>query len=146
MDRLSDPFDLQRFVDAQLPVYEQVVAELGAGRKQSHWMWFVFPQLRGLGRSPMAERYGITSRAEALAYLRHPVLGPRLVTCTSLVNDVEDRPLSAILGSPDDRKFLSSMTLFAQVAPRASEFVEALRKYADGQLDAATMTRLATDR
>ncbi len=146
MDRLSDPFDLQRFVDAQLPVHEQVAAELGAGRKQSHWMWFVFPQLRGLGQSAMAERYGIASRAEALAYLRHPVLGPRLVMCTGLVNAVKDRPLSAIFGSPDDRKFCSSMTLFAQVAPRSSVFVEALQKYADGELDAATMALLATDR
>src|SRR5262245_57480710 len=96
----GDPCDLQRFVDAQEPLYQRVLAELGEGRKRTHWMWFIFPQIAGLGSSPMAQRYAIASLAEASAYLAHPVLGPRLEECTRLVNAVEGRDIRAILGSP----------------------------------------------
>ncbi|MGZ9116799.1 MAG: DUF1810 domain-containing protein, partial [Methylocystis sp.] len=106
----DDPYDLARFVAAQKPVYEKVRAELAAGRKRSHWMWFFFPQLEGLGASAMAQRYAIHSRAEAAAYLAHPVLGPRLKECVGLVNKVEGRSAHEIFGSPDDLKFHSSMT------------------------------------
>ena len=138
----SNPYDLERFVAAQAPVWNQVMAELAGARKQSHWMWFVFPQLRGLGRSAMAERYGIASRAEAAAYLAHPVLGPRLVEATRAML-AADRSLSAfaILGSPDDVKFCSSMTLFAAVASVGSPFAEALDRYC-GARDAATVALL----
>ena len=143
---MTDPHDLQRFVDAQAPIYDQVLAKVRAGRKRSHWMWFVFPQLRGLGHSAMAERYGIASRDEALAYLDHPLLGPRLVACTTLVTAVSDRSLNAILGSPDDLKFCSSMTLFAQVAtglaPRVTVFADALRVHGDGRRDPRTLALL----
>ncbi|MGL4264351.1 MAG: DUF1810 domain-containing protein [Afipia sp.] len=139
---MSDPFDLQRFVDAQAPVYSRVVSELRAGRKQSHWMWFIFPQIEGLGHSAMAQRYAISSRAEALAYLDHPVLGPRLRECTALVNAVIGRGIHAILGSPDDMKFKSSMTLFAKVTADNADFAAALRKYYEGEFDAATIAAL----
>src|SRR4051794_11328127 len=105
---MSDPYDLQRFLDAQARVIDQVRAELRAGHKQSHWMWFIFPQLRGLGSSSMAERYGIASRGEAQAYIAHPVLGPRLRECTEIVNAVQDASIEHILGYPDDLKFRSS--------------------------------------
>jgi uncharacterized protein (DUF1810 family) len=124
--------DLQRFVEAQEPVYRRVCAELAAGAKASHWMWFVFPQLKGLGRSATAEHFGIASREEALAYLQHPVLGPRLRQCTRLVLQAEGRTLSQIFGSPDDLKFRSSMTLFATVAPDDPLFRRALEQYCDG--------------
>src|SRR6201985_1982472 len=109
----KDPFDLQRFVTAQSPIFGTALAELRAGHKQSHWMWFIFPQLRGLGSSPMAERYGIGSREEAEAYISHPVLGPRLRECTEIVNAVQDASIEQILGYPDNLKFRSSMTLFS---------------------------------
>ena len=125
---MTDPFDLQRFIDAQAPVYRQVVAELRQGRKQSHWMWFIFPQLAGLGHSPMAQRFALRSRDEASAYLGHAVLGPRLRECTALVNAVEGRTIQEILGSPDDLKFRSSMTLFAAVSSEP-EFAAAIRKF-----------------
>jgi uncharacterized protein (DUF1810 family) len=98
---MNDPFDLKRFVDAQAPVYQRVVAELSLGRKQSHWMWFIFPQLAGLGLSEMAQRYAITSRDEAIAYLKHDILGPRLLECTALVNAIEGKTIREILGSPE---------------------------------------------
>ena len=139
---MTDPHDLQRFVAAQAPVHDQVLAELRAGRKRTHWMWFVFPQLRGLGRSAMAERYGIASRDEALAYLAHPLLGPRLRSGTALVVAVQGRSLNAILGSPDDLKFHSSMTLFAEIAPDPRVFVEALAKYFDDRRDHVTLLML----
>ena len=139
---MNDPFDLQRFVDAQEPVYQQVCAELRRGRKESHWIWFIFPQLRGLGHSQMAIRYGIASRKEAEAYLQHPVLGPRLRECTGLVNSVEGRSIHQILGSPDDLKFRSSMTLFAGVTPGNQIFQDALQKYYDGQPDPFTSLHL----
>jgi uncharacterized protein (DUF1810 family) len=139
---MSDAFDLDRFVQAQKPVLAQVRRELAEGRKRSHWMWFVFPQLRGLGRSAMAQHYGIVSLAEARAYLEHPILGPRLVECTELVNRIEGRSVHQVFGSPDDLKFHSSMTLFASAAPDAPVFREALRKYFGGALDPSTIEKL----
>ena len=130
---MSDTYDLQRFVEAQQPVYPRVVSELRAGRKQSHWMWFIFPQIEGLGHSAMAQRYAIGSRAEAVAYLEHPLLGPRLRECTRLVNAVADKDIHAILGSPDDMKFKSSMTLFARAAADNADFAAALDKYYGGE-------------
>ena len=125
----GDPFDLERFVTAQAPVYAQVCAELRQGRKASHWMWFVFPQLAGLGHSAMARQYGITSLAEARAYRTHPVLGPRLCECTQLICQVQGRSLREILGSPDDLKFRSCVTLFQQVAHAGDPFQAALARY-----------------
>jgi uncharacterized protein (DUF1810 family) len=139
---VPDTFNLQRFVDAQAPVYEHVCAELRNGRKASHWMWFVFPQIIGLGHSAMADRYAITSRQEAAAYARHAVLGPRLRECTGLVNAVEDRSIGQILGTPDDLKFRSSMTLFAQACKDNQPFVDAINKYFDGTFDSLTIDRL----
>jgi len=139
---MGDPFDLQRFVNAQDGIYPRVAAELRAGRKQSHWMWFVFPQIEGLGFSTMAQRYAIGSRAEAVAYLGHPVLGPRLRECTALVGAITGKDIHAILGSPDDMKFRSSMTLFAKVTPDNADFLAALEKYYGGEFDAATLARL----
>lgn len=129
---MTDPHDLERFVTAQDPVYENVVAELAAGRKRSHWMWFVFPQLAGLGSSAMAHRYAIGSLAEARAYLDHPVLGARLVECTGLVLDVQCRSIREILGAPDDLKFRSSMTLFDAATDTETRYREALEKYYGG--------------
>ena len=125
----DDPYNLNRFVEAQAPVYKTVVAELKSGRKQTHWMWFVFPQLAGLGRSPMAQSYAIASVAEAAAYLDHPVLGARLRECTRLVVEIENRTLHEIFGSPDDLKFRSCMTLFAEAAGGDQLFAAALHKY-----------------
>jgi uncharacterized protein (DUF1810 family) len=139
---MDDPFDLQRFVAAQAPVYDQVSAELSAGRKRSHWMWFIFPQIRGLGSSAMAQRYAIASLSEAAAYLDHPVLGPRLRACTGLVNAVDGRSVHDIFGSPDDMKFHSSMTLFLRASAADAPFRTALDKYFAGKLDQATIDRL----
>lgn len=139
---MNDEFDLQRFVDAQAPIYEQVLRELHTGRKTSHWMWFVFPQIDGLGYSSMAQRYAISGRAEAAAYLKHPVLGARLRECTTLVNAVEARTVHEIFGSPDDLKFRSSMTLFKACAEDAEPFAAALEKYFDGLDDPLTLARL----
>jgi uncharacterized protein (DUF1810 family) len=144
---MDDPYDLARYVQAQDPVFAQVCAELAAARKQSHWMWFIFPQLRGLGSSPMAQRYAIGSLAEARAYLAHPLLGERLRTCTQLVNRVEGRSAPAIFGYPDYLKFRSSMTLFARAAGDGGEpFDEALAKYFAGEDDPLTRDLLATPR
>jgi uncharacterized protein (DUF1810 family) len=134
--------DLDRFVTAQAPVIDQVLAELGAGRKTSHWMWFIFPQIAGLGRSDMARFYSISSRSEAVAYLAHPVLGPRLLQCTRLVNAVDGATAEQILGGIDAVKFHSCMTLFAAVAPEQTEFVDAVQKYFGGVTDQATLERL----
>ena len=139
---MKNPFDLQRFVNAQNAVYDQVCAELRAGQKQSHWVWFIFPQLRGLGHSAVAEAYGIASRQEAVAYLEHAVLGPRLRECTRLVNLVEGHSISLILDYPDNLKFRSSMTLFANAASDNQVFKEALRKYFGGEPDSLTLERL----
>lgn len=138
----TDPYDLQRFVKAQQTVYPRVVAELDAGRKRSHWMWFIFPQIAGLGHSAMAQHYAIGSRGEATAYLAHPVLGPRLIECTGLVNKIAGRTAEEIFGYPDDMKFRSSMTLFAEVVADRGIFEEALRKYFDGAPDPLTLERL----
>lgn len=126
---MADAFGLQRFVEAQAPVYGEVRAELQRGRKTTHWMWFIFPQAAGLGQSPMAVRYAIGSSAEARAYLAHPLLGARLKECTALVLAVEGRTAHEIFGGPDDLKFRSSMTLFAAVAADEMVFDAALRKY-----------------
>jgi uncharacterized protein (DUF1810 family) len=139
---MNDPHRLQRFVDAQAPVYARVVTELAAGSKTSHWMWFVFPQLAGLGRSQMARHYGIGGRDEAFAYWQHPVLGPRLAECTRLVLAVAGKTALQILGAPDDLKFRSSMTLFEQVAPAEPLFAQALEKYFDGERDGRTLALL----
>ena len=137
-----DPYDLQRFIDAQAPVMPRVEAELRAGRKSSHWMWFVFPQMRGLGRSGMAERYGIASLDEARAYLAHPVLGERLRDCCALVLAVQGSSAHAIFGSPDDSKFRSSLTLFGRAAPEQGVFADCLRKYYGSVEDPATLALL----
>lgn len=134
----ADPHDLARFVEAQAGVYETACAELRAGRKQSHWMWFVFPQLAGLGSSATARRFAIRSLEEARAYLAHPVLGPRLRACTALVNAIEGRDIGAIFGYPDDLKFHSSMTLFARAAPGSPEFRAALNRHFAGREDPLT--------
>jgi uncharacterized protein (DUF1810 family) len=140
---LEDRYDFRRFVDAQAGVYEQVCAELRAGRKRSHWMWFVFPQIRGLGSSEMAVRYGISGREEARAYLDHPVLGPRLLECAGIVVGLEGKTVGEIFGYPDDLKFHSSMTLFGEVeGPAERVFHQALKKYFGGKTDQATLERL----
>jgi uncharacterized protein (DUF1810 family) len=138
---MTDPFDLERFVDAQTSVYPDVLSELRQGRKRSHWMWFIFPQLAGLGNSAMAQRYALSSRDEAVAYLGHAILGPRLRECTALVNAVEGRTIREILGSPDDLKFRSSMTLFAAVSPEP-EFAAAIKKFYGGTPDQRTLELL----
>lgn len=132
-------FDLDRFVKAQDPVIETVLRELRSGCKESHWMWFVFPQLRGLGRSPLAQHYGIDNLAEARAYLEHPILGPRLKVCVEAVLSVSGRTLHEIFGSPDDMKFRSSMTLFNLANPIETLFQQALDRYCDGQMDPGTL-------
>jgi uncharacterized protein (DUF1810 family) len=137
-----DPYNLERFVSAQQAIYPQVVSELRAGYKTSHWMWFVFPQIRGLGRSPISLEYAISSREEAAAYLQHPILGPRLKECTQLVLDVENRSVDKIFGSPDDMKFRSSMTLFAQVSADDDIFIRALQQYFGGAPDQLTLDRV----
>ena len=139
----EDPFDLQRFIDAQARIIEDVLAELRAGRKRTHWMWFVFPQIAGLGSSAMAVRYAISSPAEACAYLAHPVLGDRLRECVRLVL-AASRPLADVFGHPDDMKFGSCMTLFAAVAPDEAVFAEALDRCRGGAHDAATLEKLRT--
>jgi len=135
--------NLQRFVDAQADVFAQVESELRAGRKRSHWMWFIFPQLAGLGFSHMSQFYALDSLAEARAYLAHPILGPRLRACVKWVCAIEGRGLGEIFGAPDDAKFRSSMTLFAQAAPEEPVFAEALAKTCGGQSDPATLNLLA---
>ena len=137
-----DPFTLERFVAAQAPLFQVALKELHAGRKRSHWMWFVFPQLAGLGSSPMALRYAISGAAEARAYLAHPVLGPWLRECTEATNAVHARSAFQIFGSPDDRKFHSAMTLFAAVAEDPALFTFALDKYFSGQRDPRTLALL----
>jgi uncharacterized protein (DUF1810 family) len=138
----GERFDLERFVDAQAGVYERVCGELRAGRKQSHWMWFVFPQIRGLGSSEMAVRYAISSLEEAKAYLRHDVLGVRLRECAGILIGVQGRTVEEIFGYPDDLKFHSSMTLFAKAAEEEGVFQEALGKYFGGAMDGGTLERL----
>jgi uncharacterized protein (DUF1810 family) len=138
----GEGFDLERFVDAQAGVYDRVCGELRAGRKRSHWMWFVFPQIRGLGSSEMAVRYAISSLDEAKAYLGHDVLGVRLRECAGILIGVQGRTVEEIFGYPDDLKFHSSMTLFAKAAEEEGVFQEALRKYFGGAMDGGTLERL----
>jgi len=139
-----DPLDLKRFVDAQESTYESALAELRQGRKHTHWMWFIFPQLRGLGRSSTAEYYGLSSLDEARAYLEHPILGQRLDAVTVAATSAPASSLNALFGSPDDMKFKSSMTLFERAAPDADNiFSLALDKWCSGQRDTATLQLLA---
>ena len=139
---MSDPHNLHRFVEAQDRVFERVLSELKSGLKRSHWMWFVFPQIRGLGSSPMAQIYAISSLDEAKAYLQHPILGERLRECVRLVNGLGGRTRHEIFGSPDDMKFHSSMTLFALADPEEALFASALRIYCGDAYDSATTDRL----
>ena len=138
----GDPHNFNRFVQAQAPVINAVLAELRRGRKESHWMWFVFPQIAGLGRSPMAQHYSINSLAEAKDYLAHPVLGPRLRDCVALVLAIEDRSAAEIFGGIDAAKFRSSMTLFAQAAPCEPLFPAALARFSGGEPDPLTLDKL----
>jgi uncharacterized protein (DUF1810 family) len=138
----ADPFDLQRFAAAQAQRIDSVRAELARGRKASHWMWFVFPQIGGLGFSAMAQRYAIVSLDEARAYAAHPLLGTRLKECTGLVLAHAPRSAHAIFGSPDDRKFHSAMTLFAHAAPDETLYRRALAEFFAGREDTATLERL----
>lgn len=138
-----DRYNLQRFIQAQEPVYQRATAELREGRKRTHWMWFIFPQIRGLGHSEVAQRFSIASLPEAEAYFEHPILGSRLKECTELVNAIEGRSIEHIFGYPDHLKFRSCMTLFAQAAPGEKIFNEALDKYFAGSPDGFTLSRLA---
>jgi len=138
----ADPYDLERFVRAQQHDYARALAELKGGRKRSHWMWYIFPQFRGLGFSSMSQRYAIGSVDEAKAYLRHPVLGPRLTECANALLAIADRSATDILGSPDDLKLRSSATLFAHVSPPASEFERLLQMYWQGEPDQSTLELL----
>jgi uncharacterized protein (DUF1810 family) len=141
MQQDEDPFDLERFVEAQAPVIDDVLAELRAGRKRTHWMWFVFPQIAGLGSSAMAVRYAIGSPAEARAYLAHPLLGERLRECVRMVI-ASRRTLAEVFGPPDDMKFRSCVTLFSAVAPDEAVFAEAIDRCCGGVRDAATLAKL----
>jgi uncharacterized protein (DUF1810 family) len=136
-----DIYNLQRFIDAQRASYTRVVKELAGGRKQSHWMWYIFPQIQGLGRSAMSRKYAIASLQEAAAYLDHPILGARLRECTQLVTAVKLSPIQDILGHPDDLKFHSSMTLFAHATADNQIFLDALKKFFRGGFDDAALAR-----
>ncbi len=142
---MDDPFDLQRFVDAQDPVFATACAELRNGRKRTHWIWFIFPQIAGLGASQMSRAFAIASRDEAAAYLRHPVLGARLEDCTRLALRADVPSANALFGTPDDLKFHASMTLFAEATPPDSIFRDALQKYFGGEPHRQTMERLVRD-
>lgn len=141
---MSDPFQLQRFVEAQVETFQNACSELAQGRKTTHWMWFIFPQMKGLGSSHTANFYGIKSRAEAEAYLAHPILGPRLVQATGFAMSIDDKSLGQIFGTPDDMKFRSCMTLFDAVASaRENIFAHALAKFCKGERDERTLELLA---
>jgi uncharacterized protein (DUF1810 family) len=140
---MDDPYNLKRFVDAQNPAYEQVRSELKQGRKRTHWMWFIFPQIAGLGSSHMAKNYAIGSLDEARAYLSHPVLGARLIECTQLVNQAHARSIDDIFGYPDDLKFRSCMTLFARATADNQVFRQPLEKYFGGAADPQTEALLS---
>jgi uncharacterized protein (DUF1810 family) len=140
------PFDLERFVQAQAPVYASVLEELHAGQKRGHWMWFIFPQFTGLGSSPTSVYYAIKSLAEARQYLAHPVLGPRLLECSRLVLEVQRRSANQIFGSPDDMKLRSCMTLFVQAAPGEPLFNRVLEKYYHGKPDPRSLELIAEER
>lgn len=141
---MGDPFDLKRFVKAQDHKYAQALTELRNGRKVGHWMWFIFPQIEGLGSSPTAQLYAIHSLEEARAYLLDPVLGPRLEACTEAVNSVVDRSAYEIFGDPDVLKFKSSMTLFLEAMPEKRIFLRALEKYYDAERDPLTLQKLGS--
>jgi uncharacterized protein (DUF1810 family) len=146
LETQSDPYNLQRFLNAQESTYEAALAELAAGQKRSHWMWFIFPQIKGLGSSPTAQRFAISSLDEGAAYLEHRVLGRRLEACTAIVSDVQGKSVLEIFGYPDDLKFHSSITLFAEVAGKLGfhtpVFKAALSKYFNGKMDQGTLTLL----
>jgi uncharacterized protein (DUF1810 family) len=137
----SDPYDLDRFVRAQAPVYDQALSELRAGQKRSHWMWYIFPQMEGLGLSPISRQYSIKSAAEARAYLDHPVLGPRLHECATVVYGISGRTALGIFGAPDDMKLRSSATLFA-IASGGGIFEQLIQKYFEGRRDEKTLATL----
>jgi uncharacterized protein (DUF1810 family) len=142
MKTTGDPYDLQRFVDAQRGVYARAEAELRAGRKESHWMWYIFPQIKGLGQSAMAQKYALSSVAEATNYLKHPQLGTRVRECTRIVTAIDGRSAQVIFGHPDYLKFHSSMTLFAHATSDNKTFMDALRKYYRSEFDPQTVERL----
>jgi len=139
----QDPYNFNRFVEAQASNYDEALAELRAGRKHTHWSWYIFPQIRGLGSSPMSVRYAISSKAEAAAYLEHPVLGSRLRECVKAMNEHRGMSAVEILGDIDAQKFRSCLTLFAEAAPSEALFSVALKKYFSGEPDAATLAMLA---
>ena len=139
---MTDTFNLQRFVDAQAPAYDRALRELKAGRKQTHWMWFIFPQIAGLGRSATAQKYAIASAAEAEAYLNHPVLGPRLIECCETINALEGKSAASIFGSIDTLKLRSSLTLFGAVDPDSNVIRKSLQKYFAGEADNRTLDLL----
>jgi uncharacterized protein (DUF1810 family) len=139
---MGEEYDLERFLSAQRDSIDAIVRELKAGRKIGHWMWYVFPQMKGLGRSSTSEHFAIQSEAEAAAYLRHPILGKRLIECTETVNRHRGRTAESIFGYPDYLKFRSSMTLFERVSGEDSPFCRALEKFYGGERDASTLTIL----
>lgn len=136
-------YDLHRFIEAQNGIYEQALAELKTGRKRSHWMWFIFPQIAGLGTSPMAEKYAIRSAEEASAYLADPILGSRLLRCVEAILAIKDRSARDIMGSPDDLKLRSSMTLFSAISDHGSPFHKAIDQFYDGKFDERTISILS---
>jgi uncharacterized protein (DUF1810 family) len=138
----ADPYSLQRFVSAQNDEIERVFSELRAGRKNSHWMWYIFPQIAGLGESTMSRKFAISSLAEAEAYLAHPLLGTRIRKCSELANKIKGRSVDQIFEYPDHYKFRSSMTLFAHATSENEVFLEAIRKYFDGKFDPTTIKKL----
>jgi uncharacterized protein (DUF1810 family) len=140
----SDPFDLNRFLEAQEDDYATALSEIRAGEKWSHWMWYIFPQFAGLGSSQMSQKYAIKSVAEAKAYLNHPILGPRLIACSQAALDVEGRSARDIFGSPDDMKLKSCATLFAAVSQPGSVFDRLLGKYFEGERDEKTLRLMGT--
>jgi uncharacterized protein (DUF1810 family) len=142
MMAIPDPFDLQRFVAAQADIYQEALGEIRDGRKRTHWMWFIFPQLAGLGMSPTSQHYGITGLREAAAYLSHSLLGPRLIECSEAVTLVAGRSARDIFGSPDDMKLRSSATLFSRVTDANPVFRRILEQYFDRQLDPRTIALL----
>ena len=142
----ADPYDLSRFVRAQTDTYEQALAEVRSGRKQSHWMWFIFPQYDGLGFSSTSKHYAVKSASEAVAYLHHPVLGPRLLECAEAVVAIEGRSAFEIFGSPDDLKLRSCATLFDSISPGGSVFERLLDKYFGGERDDRTLQLISASR
>ena len=139
---MTDASNLHRFLTAQTPTYDTVLAELRAGRKSSHWIWFIFPQIAGLGFSPTSQHFAIRDRAEAEAYLAHPILGPRLIECSQALLALKTNSASAVFGSPDDLKLKSSATLFAAVSPQQSVFRQLLGKFFEGSDDSKTIDLL----